>query len=307
MACYLSDQGQDAIAAAQAALAIRRRGEDRTKEGDDPRWLSRLFWFAGRRADAEIAGYEAVRTLETEPPGPELAMAYSNLSQLAMLAFDLDGAAEWGNRAVALAADLGERETFIHARTNVGTARLQAGDPAGRDELERAAAEAAAAGLTEHAARALTNLAWVAVTDYDLATAERAIRRALAYATEHDLDHYRRYLLAQTALLHLRRGEWDGARVIDIREPDEATTKGRIPGAVPAPRGMLEFYADPTTPYHCAEFEPGKRIILACASGGRSALGAATLQKMGYSNVAHLDGGLNAWIAQGLPVETPTA
>jgi rhodanese-related sulfurtransferase len=94
----------------------------------------------------------------------------------------------------------------------------------------------------------------------------------------------------------------DGARVIDIREPEESMTKGRIPGAISAPRGMLEFYADTTSPYHRADFEPGKRIILACASGGRSALGAVTLQKMGYDNVAHLDGGLNAWIAEGLPV-----
>jgi rhodanese-related sulfurtransferase len=85
----------------------------------------------------------------------------------------------------------------------------------------------------------------------------------------------------------------NGARVIDIREPEEAMAKGRISGAVPAPRGMLEFYADPSTPFHRAEFEPGKRIILACASGGRSALGAASLQKMGYTNIAHLDGGLN--------------
>lgn len=94
-----------------------------------------------------------------------------------------------------------------------------------------------------------------------------------------------------------------GATLIDIREPEESTAKGRIPGAVPAPRGMLEFYADPTSPYYRAEFDHSQRLILSCASGGRSALGVVALQRMGYTNIAHLDGGLNAWKAAGLPVE----
>jgi rhodanese-related sulfurtransferase len=92
------------------------------------------------------------------------------------------------------------------------------------------------------------------------------------------------------------------ATLIDIREANELA-KGRIPEAHHAPRGMLEFYADPTNAYHREEFDPEKRIILTCASGGRSALATQTLKEMGYGNVAHLDGGFNAWAAQGLPVE----
>lgn len=94
--------------------------------------------------------------------------------------------------------------------------------------------------------------------------------------------------------------------LIDIREEDELAS-GRLKGAIHAPRGMLEFYADPSGPYHREEFDPESRIILVCASGGRSALAAETLQQMGYSNAAHLDGGLNAWIAQGLPIESDTS
>jgi rhodanese-related sulfurtransferase len=94
-----------------------------------------------------------------------------------------------------------------------------------------------------------------------------------------------------------------GVVLIDIREPGEAATNGSIPGTVNAPRGMLEFYADPTGPYYRHEFDPEHRIILYCASGGRSALAADTLQRMGYDNVAHLDGGLKAWRERGLPVE----
>lgn len=94
-----------------------------------------------------------------------------------------------------------------------------------------------------------------------------------------------------------------GATLIDIREPGELETTGRIPGAVHAPRGMIEFYADESLPYHRPEFDKSKRIILHCASGGRSALAAKTLRDMGYERVAHLDGGIKAWREAGKPVE----
>ncbi len=91
--------------------------------------------------------------------------------------------------------------------------------------------------------------------------------------------------------------------LVDIREDDERQRDGAIPDAVRAPRGMLEFWADPTSPYHREEFDPDRRTILYCASGGRSALAADTLQGMGYANVAHLDGGIKAWKEGGNPVE----
>lgn len=94
-----------------------------------------------------------------------------------------------------------------------------------------------------------------------------------------------------------------GAVLIDIREREELTASGSIPGAVHAPRGMIEFYADPTGPYYRAEFDPDRRIILHCATGGRSALAAVRLQEMGYTNVAHLDGGIKLWKECGLPVD----
>jgi len=91
--------------------------------------------------------------------------------------------------------------------------------------------------------------------------------------------------------------------VVDIREPEERRTHGAIAGSVSAPRGMLEFYADPTSAYHKEGFDPDRRVILHCASGGRSALAVKTLQELGYSNIAHLDKGFNGWKEQGQPVE----
>jgi rhodanese-related sulfurtransferase len=94
-----------------------------------------------------------------------------------------------------------------------------------------------------------------------------------------------------------------GALLVDLRESEERRQHGAIPGAVHMPRGMLEFYADETLPYHRQELERDRRIILHCASGGRSALAADLLRDMGYTNVAHMDGGLTAWKAAGRPVE----
>ena len=90
------------------------------------------------------------------------------------------------------------------------------------------------------------------------------------------------------------------AVLVDIRDAPELET-GRISGSVHVPRGMLEFRADPSSPYHQEGLDPTKRVILHCASGGRSALAAATLKEMGYENVAHLDGGINAWKDAGKP------
>ena len=97
-----------------------------------------------------------------------------------------------------------------------------------------------------------------------------------------------------------------GALLVDLRESEERREHGTIPGAVHMPRGMLEFYADSTLPYHRAELTPDRRIILHCASGGRSALAADLLTDMGYTNVAHMDGGITAWKAAGRPVEQAT-
>jgi rhodanese-related sulfurtransferase len=94
------------------------------------------------------------------------------------------------------------------------------------------------------------------------------------------------------------------ATLIDIRESEELKENGKIPGSVHAPRGMLEFYADASLPYHRPEFDKNKKIILHCASGGRSALAAATLKQMGYENVAHLDGGIKAWKETGMDTTT---
>jgi rhodanese-related sulfurtransferase len=94
-----------------------------------------------------------------------------------------------------------------------------------------------------------------------------------------------------------------GATVVDIREQNELDNTGIIPGAIHIPRGMLEWSADDTTTYHNPALTKDGRLIVHCAGGGRSALAVETLKEMGYSNVAHLESGINGWIAEGKPVD----
>ena len=93
--------------------------------------------------------------------------------------------------------------------------------------------------------------------------------------------------------------------IVDIRDPRELALEGKIPGSLHAPRGMLEFWIDPASPYFKPVFGEDKRFVFHCASGWRSALAADTAQKMGLKPVAHIEGGLKAWKAAGGPVEMP--
>lgn len=91
---------------------------------------------------------------------------------------------------------------------------------------------------------------------------------------------------------------------VDIRDIRELERDGLIPGAFHAPRGMLEFWVDPDSPYHKKIFGSGRDFVLYCQSAWRSSLSAATLQEMGFANVSHLEGGFKAWKDAGFPVAT---
>ena len=91
--------------------------------------------------------------------------------------------------------------------------------------------------------------------------------------------------------------------LLDIRELQEQVDLGTIPGAIHAPRGMLEFWADPQSPYYRNYFDESKRIVLFCAGGGRSAFAARSLLDMGYGDVAHLEEGFTGWAKSGQKVD----
>lgn len=94
-------------------------------------------------------------------------------------------------------------------------------------------------------------------------------------------------------------------QIVDIRDVRELEREGTVPGALLAPRGMLEFWVDPASPYYKPVFgDESREFILFCGAGWRSALATKALQDMGMTNVAHIDGGFTEWVKQGAPTET---
>jgi DNA-binding CsgD family transcriptional regulator len=242
--CYLTDQIEPAIAARTDALALRRELGDALREGDDERWLSRLNWFLGRNEESERLAAAAVERLAALPPGRELAMAYSNRAQLAMLATDRAGAQRWGGKAIELAERLGDAETLAHALNNVGTAEHRGGVTGGLEKLERSLAIAVEADLEEHVARAHCNLASAAADARDIPLARRRLEEGIGYCDERDLDSWRLYLLAWRAIAECEAGAFgaaaDAAAEV-LRHPSTAPIS-RIPalaalGRVRARRG----------------------------------------------------------------------
>ena len=209
--CFLTDQTEEALQARREALEIWKQLGNHLRQGDNLRWISRINWFLGRGLEAETFGNEAVSVLETLPPGPELAMAYSNRSQLHMLAEEMEKAVLWGSRAIELARSLGATEILVHALNNVGTAEYLGGNDEGRLKLEESLRLALANNFQEHAARAFTNVADTALRLRDYKLAMRYLDSCIAYTTEHDLLAAKLYMMAWRARAHLEQGEWDKA------------------------------------------------------------------------------------------------
>jgi len=122
--------------------------------------------------------------------------------------------------------------------------------------------------------------------------------RALIDAAEREVET----LAVEDAIaLHGR----DEVVFVDLRDVRELEREGRMPGAFHCPRGMLEFWIDPQSPYHKPIFTVDKRFVFFCAGGWRSALAAQTAQRMGLQPVAHVKGGFGAWRKAGGPLEPP--
>lgn len=206
--CYLTEQHDEALAHRREALAIWRRLGNRLKEGDELRWISRLLWFLARNQEAQRFAEEAIAVLESLPPGPELAMAWSNQAHLHMLASNEAEAVRWGERAIALAKELGNDQILAHALNNVGSALTAA---EGRAMLEESLRISLAGGYQEHTARAYCNLATRAVAALDYDCAARYFAEGINYYTDRDLYAWCVYVLAWRGRMHLEQGRWSEA------------------------------------------------------------------------------------------------
>jgi DNA-binding CsgD family transcriptional regulator/tetratricopeptide (TPR) repeat protein len=237
---YLSGLSEEAVSARQAAVGLREAAGDPEKLGETLRWLSRLHWWDGSRREAEAAATRAIAVLETLPPGRQLAMAYSNQAQLDMLAQRVEAAMRWAGRAIELARRLDDQETLTHALTNIGSARFHAGDPGGRAELEEAFQVAVAAGLEDHAARAVGNLATISAEIRDHRYARQDLDRALAFVQAQELSGWVQHVLGHRARLRLDQGDWAGTEQDARAALAEAVQGGaRVVDAL-VPLGLLQ-------------------------------------------------------------------
>lgn len=207
--CYLTGRIDDALSSQRQAVEIRTSLALVPKLGESIRMLSRYCWFAGNTGQAEHFAREALELLEAYPESREMAMAYSNLSQLRMLAQDADEAIRWGNRAIALAERLGDLRTLCHALTNVGGALAYLGGREGHPYLLRAIEIARAEDFEDDLARALTNIAATEWYQRNLDQALHYFEDGIAHTESRELLAMNLYLHAMRANVQLARGRFD--------------------------------------------------------------------------------------------------
>ncbi|UVK57012.1 LuxR C-terminal-related transcriptional regulator [Mesorhizobium sp. AR02] len=232
--CHLIARIDEAIKAQEQARVLQQALGNTLKEGDSLRWLSRFAYLLGDRQAADIFGARAVALLETVPASAELAMAYSNLSQLAMLAERLDETLALGAKAIELAERLNRPEVVCHALNNVGAAEQWLDLDSSRLHLARSLEIALEQNFQEHAARAFTNCACGEMNQLGYSQAQAFLDRGIDYCVENDLATWRDYMRGVRAQLLLRRGCWDeaAAEALDVIANDRATALVRYPALV---------------------------------------------------------------------------
>jgi DNA-binding CsgD family transcriptional regulator/tetratricopeptide (TPR) repeat protein len=229
--CHLTGQNERAVEMQSCALEFWRASGQRAKEGDSLRWLSTLNWYAGRRAEAHQFAADAVATLESLAPGPELAMAYCNRADLDMEGHEADSAINWAQRAIALAESYENSSILGEALNILGTVRLIGGDISGWADLQRSLQLALSGGVAERVAGCYTNLGAMAVSGRQYVQASGYFSEGLAYCEKYDLDAWWPYLVMYRARSRFEQGQWGGASDdLDsaLRHPS-TTTVSRIP------------------------------------------------------------------------------
>jgi ATP/maltotriose-dependent transcriptional regulator MalT len=232
--CSLNNQAGKAIASASEALALWREVGDIVSQSRVLSFLSPEYRVVGDKRQAEDSVATAIALLESLPPTAPLAWAYSTRSRLASNYGRYGEAVDFGQRALLLAREFGDRTIESHALNNIGSAMLIAGDLSGYEHLERSLAIALEHQLEDCAARAYSNLVFCSTLEHDLARAERYYREGIAYCEERGHFSSVAYLHAYGARLALDRGDWtEAARIATgLLQGTELVPLQRVPTLV---------------------------------------------------------------------------
>lgn len=228
--CWLTDRLDQAIATDQEAMQVWQALGDRSREAQAHLRLARTFVRNGRNADAEQASLTALEILEPLGPSRELGAAYRTRAMLLMMDRQNVAAAQWGERAIAVADHLNDLETKIMAHNFVGAALILSGrSHEGRQSLERSLSLAQQSDLPDLVAWAYWNLGSASGEVYDFSTAERFLTEGMVYCVERDLDTAHAYMQAWHALVAMYVGRWEEAerqgRAVVSRPQTAATSR----------------------------------------------------------------------------------
>lgn len=211
--CYTVGLADLAVHAQADAVALRRNLGDPLAIGLSLRWLSRMYWWAGARPEAEARGVEAIEVLEGAGDRRALALALSNQSQLHVLAGRFSDAIAVGERAVPIAREVRDAGLLSHALNNVGFGYWEQGDPRGRKMLEESLAVALDAGEIDHACRTYVTISWHLIDELAFEEAHQILRDGVELADEAEYLGFLRYLHLTRAMLNLATSAWDEVEV----------------------------------------------------------------------------------------------
>ena len=208
--CYLTNQIREAITYQAKALTIWKEKKEIEQIGNSLRFLSRLWWFEGNHQKAEHFAKQAITVLDEQPSSKAKAMAYSNMAQLKMLSDQTDECIYWGEKAIAVAREINDEETPVHAMTSMGSTLMlgQSSKSQGIALLKQSLSVSLKNSYHEHAARAYAALGSNSATIKDYDFAKKTLEEGISYCEERDLDSLKLYMLGWKARVNLELGNW---------------------------------------------------------------------------------------------------
>ncbi|MCH7722843.1 MAG: AAA family ATPase [Bacteroidetes bacterium] len=209
--CYLTGQVEDAIKACEVIEKILIDLDDPLQLGENYRRLSRLMWLSSNFTNGVEYIQKAIEILEKLPPGHQLTMSYSNLSQIYMNEEKPYLSLEWGEKAIRLARKLNDPEIEIHALTNIGIAKMFTDDDTGEPILKKSLSLSLQNGFDDNASRSYIDLGLQNLSRRNLEIAHKYFTEGIEHCNEKDLDTHKSGMMGGIAKITLDFGNWDEA------------------------------------------------------------------------------------------------